>query len=67
MSIKYFYNLAFNMNIIRYYFAQDLTYKYKKIFLNKLCEFIINFGVIIAYKFVQIHMDTPNIVCYIFS
>jgi hypothetical protein len=68
MSIEYFLNFLFNMIFIRRYFHTKLNSDaLKKNSLINLFEFLIIFGLITSYKFVQINMGTPNNVCYIFS
>jgi hypothetical protein len=46
--------------------TQNLTHMHYKLRFNKLFEFLITFGLITAHKFMQIHMNTSNIVYYIF-
>jgi hypothetical protein len=56
------------MIFIRHYFHTKLNSDaLKKNSLNNLFEFLIIFGLITSYKFVQINMGTPNTVYYIFS
>jgi len=54
------------MNILRRLFGQKPHPEELMLSFNRADCVLSNFGVTTAHKFVQIHMNTPNIVYYVF-